>query len=501
MSEYFSLIMQSTNNSVGATQTWNGAFSNDSSGEDLTNLFYSSCRGIDRSRFEELLNASWIASPLYTLKCIAYIRDIRGGKGERQLGRWALEWLSSKSPSDLERNIKSYVDQYGRWDDLLSLVTLNKDLVCSTFKAQLVADLESLGGNKSISLCAKWVPSEGKSVDKKTHIFKHIAAAMEISNSDLRHQLTSLRKKIDLVESHLCDMTLEQVNYSHVPSKCMHIHSKPKNAFIRRDEARFNEYKQALVKGEAKINASTLFPHEIVNSTYNSQDDAIIDAQWHCMIEKLSAEEKHHLSKTMAVVDVSGSMMNGTSSARPIDVAIAIGLLVSEMNPNSALKNKILTFSSNPRFHSVTGTTLRARCQSINHSDWAMSTDFIKAFRLILDTAKQHKLTQENLPDTLIVISDMQFNSGTNENEYLSNYEILYKEYEQAGYKVPKLVFWNVNGSTKDYPVVAGNTNTALVSGFSIDILKDVLAGEDVTPLKTAIRTLSKERYASIVRA
>jgi len=498
MSEKFSLTMQSTNTSVGATTTLNGAFSNVSSGTGLTDLFYSSCRGIDQERFIELLNNCWNSSPLYTLKCIAYIRDIRGGKGERQLGQWALEWLASKSSNDLTHNLKSYVDTYGRWDDIFCIVPFNINLVCYIVCNQLKQDIINMNKNEKVSLCAKWVPSEGKAIDKKHKIFSSLAKHMGLNNKTFRQEITRLRKHIDIVETHLCDMTLENVNYEHVPSKCMLIHGKPKNAFPRRDEDRFNEFKSGLQKGEKKINASTLFPHEIVHSLTIQSADEIIDAQWQSMINKLTDQEKQCLRKTMAVVDVSGSMTGGmydSTTVRPIDVAVAIGLLVAEMNPNPALQNKILTFSSNPQFHDVKGSTLRERYQSINQATWEMTTDFIKAFRLILNTALEHKLTQDDMPDTLVVISDMQFNAGTNQNEYLTNYEVLYKEYDQSGYTVPKLVFWNVNGATTDYPVLAGNTNTALISGFSIDIFKDVLNNQDISPLTTAIRALDRPRY------
>jgi len=174
-----------------------------------------------------------------------------------------------------------------------------------------------------------------------------------------------------------------------------------------------------------------------------------------------------------------------------------LGLLVTEVNPNPAFKDLVLTFHEHPEFHRITGTSLHERAASLAGSSWGGSTNFEATFGLILSKALEYKLSPADMPKTLLVISDMQFNSAG----HMTNYQALVKAYEEAGYKVPRLVFWNVNGSTTNFPVAASQADTAMVSGFSIEILRDVLKGEDITPFKVIMRTLDRDDYQVITLA
>jgi len=509
MSTAFKLAMSSTD--PASARTWNGAASHASSGEALTDLFFKSARGLDRERYSELLAAAWRCDALLTLRMIAYIRHIKGGKGERQLGRWALSWLARRSPGDLVHNLHHYVATFGRWDDLVDLIIhpAIADRVLATVAAQLRKDDEALkkeddddDDDNNISLCAKWVPSEGK---RNNEFNRRLARHMRLTHKELRQLLTRLRKRIDLLETHLSDKTLDQVDYSKVPSVAMHRHSKPDKAFLRLDEERFKAWRESLKTGETKVNAGALFPHQVVESYIKGGGaDPVTEAQWASVRERLTPTQREHLKGCLVLSDVSTSMMSG--NPQPILVSIALGLLISEMNPSEAFRNQVLTFSTNPEFHLVTGSTLLERVRSLSSASWGGSTDFQKCFRLILDKARQFSLRPEEMPTTLIVISDMQFNiadrrilaeGGDGER---TNFQAMSEEFRAAGYTMPKLVFWNVNGSTSDFPTPASQANVALISGFSVEILNDVFSGEDITPFRVMMRTLSRPEYAVIER-
>lgn len=476
--------------------TYNGAISLESSGESLTNLYYKSVRGISKSQYIELLNNAWNSDKLSTLKLIAYIRNIRSGKGERDLGKWALEWLSLRSPQNFKHNLKHYLGIFGRWDDACSLDVDNSIfyIICQTIAEQLILDDQSI--DKNISLCAKWIPSEKKQIDKINLFNAKLAEHMCLSRKELRQLLTRLRKKLNLLESKLAEKNIADVDYSKVPSVAMLRHSKKGNAFLRLDKTRFENYKSKLAKGETKVNTGALYSYQIVeqylNGFVNDKDD-LLESQWKSILDKLSEQEKRYLSQALCIVDVSGSMFNGNPSL--ISVAISLGLMVSEMCPNPSFKHTVLTFSGEPSFYRIEGDSVYQRINSLKRANWGMNTDFEKSYQLILNRAIEFKLTQDQLPTTLIVISDMQFDEASSGK---TNFESMKSQFNKHGYKLPNLVFWNVNGSTNDCPISATESNTALISGFSIDILKDVLSGQPITPFSVMMRTINREEYKII---
>lgn len=528
MTSAFTLALASETSQVAMTTTLNGAASHTDTGEALTNLFYGACRGLEPERFLTLLIQAWKADPLLTLRLVAYIRNVRGGKGERELGRLAFQWLAQTSPRDLLYNLPHYLGVFGRWDDGVALVALEQwtyfpedaegnlpdvtglaDLTNAVFKVyhrQLLLDLDCLKKGFGVSLCAKWIPSENKSLDRKFKFNRGLGRNSGWTHRELRNNLTSLRKKIDLVETHLCQGTLEEIDYSKVPSVAMNRHSKPDHAFPRRDPDRFQEYRDQLKNGTVKINSGALFPHEVVAKYLQREEmgsvlDEITEAQWRGVCERLTIDEREHLKGVLTMVDVSGSMYHGgfkQSSVRPIDVAISLGLLVSEMNLNPAFYQTVMTFSSQPEFCRITGETLHERVQNLSKANWGTSTDFIAAYRLILNKATEFRLMSSEMPTSLLVISDMQFNSA--DSGFETNFKSLQREYTTAGYIVPKLVFWNVNGRSTDSPVLASELNTSLVSGFNIEILRDVFIGEDITPFRVMLHTLEREDYQCINR-
>ncbi|TMW63956.1 hypothetical protein Poli38472_014661 [Pythium oligandrum] len=485
------------------TTTWNGAVSHATTGTARVDFFYGSVRDVEKERFLTMLDASYAEDALHTLKMVAYLRDCRGGKGERDLGRQALEHLAKTHPKEISHNLKHYVGEFGRFDDPMALMnTPAEQDALELLKQQLLADLAVLKTDedvvdeekkslKSISLCAKWIPSEKKALDKKLQMNKKLSRHMGITPAELRKTyLSPLRKRLGILERLMCAKEWEAIDFNAVPSNAMHIHGKPEHAFQRHQAERFAEWKGNLKKedSDAKVNAKVLFPHQIVGQymAYGCKEaDPLLEAQWDVLVEE--AKTMGDFSKTLVLSDVSGSMAGWR-----MEVSIALGLIISSL-AQDAYKDLVLTFETDSKFHHVQGETLFERVKHLAKAPWGGSTNFTSAFRAVLKLAKEANLTSEQMPTRLVVISDMQFNSA--DNNFETNYEVLRKDFEDAGYKVPQVVFWNLNGSTRDVPVTSDQANVSLISGFSTAMIKSVLFGEEITPLQTVLNVVTDPRY------
>ncbi|KAF1326576.1 hypothetical protein FI667_g8376, partial [Globisporangium splendens] len=478
----------------GRASTWNGAVSHASSGSARVDFFYGALREVEKDRFVELLSASYKENPLHTLKLVAYARDCRGGKGERQLGRWALEWLATHHTTALTHNLKHYIGEYGRFDDPAAVMgTPVEKAALELLRVQLKEDLKILKqGNEhgSISLCAKWIPSQQKALDKKLQMNKKLSKHMGISPAKLRKvYLSPLREKLQILERSMCANKWDDIEFSKVPSVAMHIHGKPEHAFERHLGEKFAAWKGDLATGKAKVNAKALFPYEVVAQYMQRNEvDELLEAQWKVMVEEASTMGA--MKKTLVLSDVSGSM-----DGQPMEVSIALGLLISSLAMDE-YKDLVLTFESTPQFHRVVGENLFERVRCLQNAPWGGSTNFAAAFRAILALAKNNNLTADQMPERLIVVSDMQFDSA--DYNFETNYQALKREFEAAQYPVPHLVFWNVNGSVTDVPTFSGEAKVSLVSGFSTAILKCVLSGVEVTPLDTVLEAILDPRYDAI---
>jgi hypothetical protein len=539
--------------SAAATQevktTWNGAISHTTSGEACVDWFFTSSRGVSAETTKKKMIASYTENALDTRKLCAYIRDSRGGKGERDISRWMMiEFATNlRYVQDLEifkNNLIHYLGDFGRWDDWICLIgTPVEEYVIDLVAFQLVKDLILYESGSSFSMCAKWVPSAGKAADKKTGAWSKLCHSMariydrligtaemheilhkkfpveNFRHKEMRQLVSMLRKKLDVVERRLCAGDLSGYEYSHCPSRAMALYGakdairgkfpitkgddQQKHAFERQDTDGFTAFREKLASGDktVKVNAGQLFPHEIINGL--ALGDELKEAQWKEHVKK--ARDAGGLTKAIAIVDTSGSMSgrNGSeSSVAPIDVALALGLLISEVT-HEAFRDLIITFSKHPAFHklpSSNDTSLYDRVHSLNRIDWDMTTNFQAVFDLLLNKATSMKLKKEEMPEVIVTISDMQFNSA---EESKTNFEAIQKKYDAAGYKMPHIVFWNVNGSTSDYPCLAADGHASLISGFSIDLLKCVCFDIDnihaLTPYKTMRQALDIDRYSKIM--
>jgi len=311
----------------------------------------------------------------------------------------------------------------------------------------------------------------------------------KLNSKDYRQSLAKLRARIEVVETLMSAGEWDKINYEHVPSKAMKQYIK---AFKKHDEARYRTYIQSVAKGEAKINAATLYPYDLVRQVLRDSSNAEeLDELWKHLPNYFEDSTSENV---MCVVDVSGSMYSGRSEVRPIDVAISLGLYMAE-RAKGPFNNHFITFSSHPELVKVSGCDLASKVNNMTRANWGGSTDILKTFELILNVGKKYSLDESEMPKKLFIISDMQFNEADNR---LTTFEHIDKMYAEAGYKRPDLVFWNVNAHS-DNPVEKDEKGTFLVSGMSPTILMNALNTKATTALQLMLEVLGKDRYKEVV--
>jgi len=414
------------------------------------------------------------------LRALQWTRDIRGGAGERQQFRNILKNLDSTQPA-LAAAVMSKIPEIGRWDDLFVFENpQNRKAAFEMIKTALFADN---------ALCAKWMPRKGP-------VAVELTKFLELTPRNYRKLIVSLT---NVVETQMCAKDWDNINFSHVPSVASARYQK---AFGRQAKDAYAAYLNELTKPAAerdpkvKINAGAVYPYDIVKSVVKGNAQAA-NAQWEALPNFIGD------SKILPMVDVSGSMGSlshgwGGYSSRtgpsPIEVAVSLGLYVSEKN-TGPLKDLFLTFSARPEMITVTGT-LEQRIRQMARSNWGMNTNFNAAFDSILDIAKSSKLSQEDMPEMLLVLSDMQFDSSDRHFDENAQ-QMIARKYSEAGYEMPKIVFWNLNGAYNNTPVRFDDRGVCHVSGFSPAIMKSILSNdlEEFTPYNVMLETLMKERY------
>ena len=393
------------------------------------------------------------------IRVLFYLRDIRGGQGERELFRNCLEYLAvnEKETSD---KIVNLVPEYGRWDDIFGL---HVETILPIIKTQLEADKES----DNPSLLAKWLPSENTSSKKTQTLARGMAKALGLSPRQYRKMLSTLRAKIKLVEHNMSKREWGAIDYETVPSQAG---LKYRKAFSRNDAERYVSYLESVKKGDAKINTSTLYPHQV----YKAVGTPGAEEMWANLPDYTMGKN------AIVVADVSGSMWGD-----PMAVSVSLALYFAERN-EGAFKDHFITFSGNPTLQKVIGTSLRDKMNSIERAKWGHNTNLYRVFECVANAATN----ADDVPETIYIISDMEFDSCAD----LTNFEAideLFKTKER-----PNLVFWNVDARNKQVPVEQNQYGVTLVSGLSPSTFK--LAVENLSPLDLVMQVVNSERYANI---
>jgi len=481
-----SKLLTAIKHDVNYTLTENGALTHASTLNDVLDFYYHAParRGQDNTA---MFNKALAEDKQLALRALCYLRDIRGGQGERETFRQGLRLLE-KNFKDCFTAILPHVSEYGRWDDVLEFVE-NKQ-VQSLVKAQLASDVLANSRGESVSLLAKWLPSANASSPVTKALARKWIAVLGISEKQYRKTLSGLRAAIHIVEAQMSSGHFDEVNYSHVPSKAS---LRYRTAFHKRDGERYTAFLEAAVKGEVKINAGTLYPYDLVSKYVgfgSTSKDMTVEAQWKNLPNYADTD-----ANALVVCDVSGSMMSGSGTVAPITVAVSLAIYVAERN-KGVFKDHFITFSDNPKLVKIQGDSLWQKCQNLSRAEWGMSTNVQGAFDLILSTAVKHKLTQEEIPSSLFIVSDMEFNSCCRNH---TNFEHIKAKFALAGYTMPKLVFWNVNSRNNQTPVTQDEKGTFLVSGCSPAIFGKAVNTQSTTPLELMLEVLNSPRYERVV--
>lgn len=475
------------------TQTLNGGLTYSTSLSHCLDLFFraGAMRNADANEIADIVRCAYAEDSVRTMKILFFVRDIRGGLGERRFFRIAMQTLALEEPEAVLRNL-AYIQEYGRYDDLCAFLhTPCEEAVISLIRNQLAADCESMKQGNTVSLLAKWLPSVNASARETKQNGRYIASRLGMSECKYRKTLSALRRYLDIVEKHLCESDY-RFSYEGLPSGALF---KYRKAFIRNDEQRYLNYLNAVENCNAIMHTSTLYPYEIIRkcSDYlETEERYALDLSWRNLPAYGESEEN-----AIAVIDGSGSMTWAEENhARPIDVAQSLGIYFAEHN-KGRFANHFITFSMHPKLVEIKGSDITEKAKFCSIFNEVANTNLEAVFQLILDTAMKNQLPQSELPAKLFIISDMEFDSCIEGGNSQPLYETMRDMYYDAGYQLPQVIFWNVNSVQSNIPVQFDTNGTALISGFSPALFNSVLSGE-INPMSVMDNAILCERYADI---
>ena len=452
-------------------------------------------RYASKDEIANTVTKAFCEDPDKTMKILFFARDVRGGLGERRFFRCAARTLAKLAPEAIRKNIPLFAE-YGRWDDLLVLLEtpLENDAVAE-IRVRLVKDTEALAEGKPASLLAKWLPSVNASSAETRRQGRRMAVLLGMSEKTYRKTLSSLRRYTDIIENRLRERDYT-FSYEAQPSCAM---LKYRNAFIRNDGKRYCEYLNSVERGETEMNTSTLYPYDVVRKAMeedmSEKERMSLNITW----KALSALTPARVENAIAVVDGSGSMYGGKGSLRPIDAAMSLGIYYAEHN-KGMFENCFITFSSTPQIVEIKGRDIFEKVRFCKAFNEVANTDLEAVFMVILRAAVSNNAAPNEMPERLYIISDMQFDFciiGGNDEPMFCEMKKLYNEH---GYKLPEVVFWNVASRSDVMPVKRSETGAALVSGYSAAVFNMVMNGE-ISPETVMNSILSSERYADITAA
>ena len=444
----------------------------------------------DENECVTLFTNAFNDNPLYAIRLLFYIRDVRGGQGVKYFFRKVMVYLAKNEPK-LTCALVDYIPEYGSWKDIIDLLSYSdgysamvENYIVNKIGSQLVQDGKNILEGKNISLLAKWMPSENTSSHETRMLAKKLRIALNLNSKDYRKMLSKYRAHLNVVETKMCANTWDGIKYETVPSKAMQNYS---NAFTRHDEIRFNQYLDSVKTGKTKINAKTLYPYDLIHQLQKDlADSKTIEAQWNALPDYFAGKKDN----SIVVADVSGSMFGN-----PIEVCISLALYIAERNKGE-FHNKFITFSASPNLQSIKGNSLIQKLTSIESSDWGMNTDLDAVFQLLYNAAEQTNV--EDLPSTIYIISDMQFDDCM-ENGNKTTFEKWQKKFGlELGKPLPRVVFWNVSNYAT-FPITVHNSGAILVSGFSPSILKYVMEDKISDGRELLEEIVNSDRYKNIL--
>ena len=492
----------------GSTKrTENGAFAYDSTAQGaLLDLF--SQIGALRPRTEREIESKFAAAfredKLLATKMLFYAGDIRqGGLGERRTFRICLRWLADNHPEIVNKNIEliPYFNRFDSWFVLCG--TKCEKLMWENVAKTLAADMKAYNasvGTKHvpISLLAKWMPSENTSSEKTRQMAVKAQRSLQLTPRKYRKMLSALRKHINVTERLMSAGEWGKIDYAKVPSYAMHNYG---SAFAKHDYQRFNAYLQSVKKGEVKINASVLYPYDLVEKYMNSRvggtycgdcyvarnEDAVVEAQWKAMPNYLTKPVN-----AVVMADVSGSMRG-----RPMATSIGLATYFAQHNTGH-YHNQYLTFTSEPSFINLhEGASLLDCVKKVAEAGVGYSTNLEKAFLAVLETAVNYRVPKNEMPKALVVISDMEIDKYMRPGRHWDFLDVMRRSFKNYGYALPKIVMWNVN-ARKD-TVLSQSEDVIFISGQSPSSFKALCQNLDgITAYELMVQTLNGKAYEKV---
>ena len=496
------LIKEELDEQDNYSLTENGAVGYESSKSALVDINYkvASLRNSDEDEIVALFNEAFGENKEYALKWLFFARDIREGLGERRLFRVCYKRLFELDDVLFKQNLHN-IAEYGRWDDLICLIGIScesDEYIGNMIREQLEEDIRNCEANKPISLLAKWMPSENASSRQTKILARQLMKILNVSPRKYRLMLSRLRSHSNVVETQMCNNEWNEIDYEKVPSLA---NLKYKDAFMKHDMERRLDYLASVSKGKKKLNMKVATPVDVVTKyrdlTRIRDFDPALELAWK-NLKDIMVED------TLVVADGSGSMLTEVSgNTTALDVADALAIYTSEHN-SGAYKNKYITFSSRPRFVDFSkANSLREKIQIAQEYSEVSNTNIEAVFDLILQTAVKNKIPQNEMVKNILIISDMEFDEAQkmwrSSEPVLTQplFDLIKRRYSDAGYALPKLIFWNVNSRTKTIPLIENELGVALVSGFSQNVLKMVMTS-NLNPYDILIETITSPRYDAI---
>lgn len=497
-----SAFLNGLKNETNFGYTENGAVKHNSTLDHVLDMF--SMGGAYRNRtdkeVEALFGDAYRQDKNLAMKCLFYLRDVRGGQGERRFFRVAYRWLI-KNDVEIAAKFLNVIPEFGRWDDLIKicyntpLVSIMGDIV----HRQLLEDTHC----EVPSLLGKWMPSENASSTTTKEMARYFMKQFNMSPKTYRKILSSLREKINVLERLMSENRWDEIQFDKIPSVAG---MKYRNAFAVK-EVTAARYKAFMESKTTKVNAAVLNPVDIVDkilykNRYNTSDDVFEETMqkyWDNLKDYYCGREEN----AIAVVDVSGSMY-GT----PVAAAVGMGAYVAEKS-HGPFAGHFITFSANPQLVEFEGDNIVDKVNRCVRADWGMNTNLEKVFELILTTALKTKASQTDLPARLYIFSDMEFDAacgggyggwrsesfnGVTSATVGTLLERMEKKFNAHGYQLPKVTFWNLDARTNNIPAIGDSFN--YISGFSMSQMEAVMAGLTATDMM--LKVLLADRYEVI---
>ena len=480
--------------------TENGALAHRSTGSKVYDMF--AFGGAYRKRPDEdcvlLFKNAFYEDPDLAMKCLFYLRDCRGGQGERRFFRICYKWLAENESAAARKNLE-HIPEMGRWDDLLCLInTPIEREVGELIKYQLQLDMSDAIDNKAISLLGKWLPSENAHSKETKANAIWVRTYLGMNSKQYRQMLSKLRGHINILEKLMSANRWDEIDFSKIPSKAGLIY---RNAFARRDLIA-TKYEAFVKDKNTKVNAGTLYPYEIIEKIKWSYEDwwretnphftgteterAALNKYWENQVDYLNGASP----SMICVVDTSGSMIG-----RPLNVACSLGLYCAE-RMTGPFAGKYISFSSYPKLVECEGVDFVDKAIRIMSTNICENTNLTRVFDLLLSIAKKPGVKKEDIPKTICVISDMEIDAGSNWNEFdtFTRMEEIRKKWEYYGLELPRLIYWNVDA--RNNIILDKGDKVSFVSGCSPVIFEQVLTGKNGFDLM--LEVLLKDRYKNI---